>query len=991
MWDSSVTTTVLDPASSIYSQDNGAVAGSLYIYGNYARTTGTDYWSYATDFDGTALGGSSRQANIRFAANATATFSTMATIQMIGTAAASTTIDRQSSGNYAMTIDSGYWNAQYYQFRNINATGLYLAGTTTITNMNNGDFQLDVNGGSMLTVASTSVDQNASTQFFTIRFATSSVNAGYNIIRSGTTTNAITFGSEYGNYASEAYDLDGIDACGSFRFTDSACLISDQRDYRWRNDDGGEGALATEWYNQSWMKRQRVRLTTTGTTTLANVQVKIAVPYDADMQSDFDDLRFTDSSGTISIPSWTESYTAATATVWVKVPSLPASSFADVFMYYSNAGATASSSGTSTFTFFDDFEDASLSEYSGNTSLFEQSTSFNFERTRGLDAAAGSESSGKTTDGIGQVSAGVGRDTTFRFYQYIDMSTGGGDEPCFLFAQQSPITLHQNYAVCLSPFGADHIVIAENAVNNGRNDGATQLVSKTVTYTTGWYEVAVDWIAFADQINVTVYDSAGAVFATTSASDATYTSGGVGFSYWGMHGGWDIPSARVYNSAVPTATFFTEQADSGATWKAAENTINANQAPDQNVRLRFTIKNSGTALYGEQFRLQVADKAAAANCESVASGNYTDVTTTSGPGCGASPACMKTSTQFADRASTTQLLTIPTGFTFAQNQILEDPSNQTASTSINQSQFTEVEYNFQMTAYATQNSYCFRTTNAGATLDNYTKVAEMSVIHPPSISNLSFNNNSNIALTEGTTTTIMATGTVTDLNGYADIVNASSTFYRQSISGANMCTADVNNCYQIGTTSCSFSDCSGNICTVSCSAPLYYFADPTDAGSTYAADNWQAYLDVWDTSSTHDSASSSQELYTLSGLTTTSTLAYGSVTVGTDTGASNATTSVNNTGNITLNLNLGGDDLYAGASKVSYDKQKYATSTFTYSACPLCTVLAPTSTPGAVALGVPKSTTTVWSSFKDIYWGISIPIGTAATTFSGFNVFQATL
>jgi hypothetical protein len=296
-----------------------------------------------------------------------------------------------------------------------------------------------------------------------------------------------------------------------------------------------------------------------------------------------------------------------------------------------------------------------------------------------------------------------------------------------------------------------------------------------------------------------------------------------------------------------------------------------------------------------------------------------------------------------------------------------------------------------MTAYATQNSYCFRTTNAGATLDNYTKVAEMSVIHPPSIANLSFNNNNNIALTEGTTTTIMATGTVTDLNGYADIVNASSTFYRQSISGANMCTADVNNCYQIGTTSCSFSDCSGNICTVSCSAPLYYFADPTDAGSTYAADNWQAYLDVWDTSSTHDSASSSQELYTLSGLTTTSTLAYGSVTVGTDTGAANATTSVNNTGNITLNLNLGGDDLYAGASKVSYDKQKYATSTFTYSACPLCNVLAPTSTPSAVALGVAKATTTIWSPFKDIYWGISIPIGTAATTFSGFNVFQATL
>jgi hypothetical protein len=716
--------------------------------------------------------------------------------------------------------------------------------------------------------------------------------------------------------------------------------------------------------------------------------VKIAVPYDSDMQADFDDLRFTDSTGVTPIPSWVESVTAATATVWVKVSSLPASSFEDVFMYYSNGSATASSSGTSTFKFFDDFEDASLSEYSGNTTLFEQSTSFNFERSRGLDASAGNEGTGKTTDGIGQVSAGVGRDTTFRFYQYIDMSTGGSDEPCFLFAIQSPITNHQNYAVCLSPFGADHLVIAKNAVNNGRDDGATQLVSKSVTYTTGWYEASVDWIAFSNQINVTVYDSTGAVFATTSAQDSTYTSGGVGFSYWGMHGGWDIPSARVYNSAVPTATFFTEQADSGATWKAAENTVPGNQPKDQNVRLRLSIKNSGTPLTDQNFRLQYASKGAAANCESVSGGNYVDVPTNTS-GCGSDAACMKTSTQFSDRASSTQLLAIPTGFTFAQGQILEDPSNQTGNVALPSSQFTEVEYNFQLTAFATQNAYCFRTTKAGAALDNYTKVAELTVLHGPSISNMSFNNNSNIALTEGTTTTIMATATVSDLNGYADLINASSTFYRQSVSGANMCTADQNNCYQIGTTSCSFSDCSGNTCTVSCSAPLYYFADPTDVGSTFAADNWQAFLDVWDVSVTHDTASSSQELFTLSGLTTTSTIAYGSVTVGADTGATDATSSISNTGNTTLNLNLSGSNMTAGASTIAVDKQKYATSTFTYSACPICNVLS--TSPTAYGLGVSKATTTVWSPFKDIYWGISIPLGTTASTHSGSTTFEATL
>lgn len=987
MWDSTVASTVLDPASSIYSQDNGAVSGSLYIYGNYARSSGTDYWSYATDFDGTALGGSSRGVSVRFAANATATFSNAATLQAIGVASATTTVDRQASGNYALTLSSAYINASYYQFSNLNSTGLNLAGTTTITNMNNGAFTLDVIGGSMITIASSSIDQNASGQIFTVSFATSSgISSGYNVSVSGTTGSSLTFGSEYGNYASEAYDNDGGTACGSIRFTDSACLISDQRTYRWRNDDGGEGALSTEWYNQSWSKRQRVRLTTTGTSTLTNVQVKISVPYDADMQSDFDDLRFTDSSGTTSIASWTESHiTSATATVWVKIASLPASSFADVFMYYGNAGATASSSGTSTFLFFDDFEDASLSEYSGNTTLFEQSTSFNYERTRGLDASAGSELSGKTTDGIGQISAGVGRDTTLRFFQYVDSTKG--DEACFLFAMQSPITLHQNYGVCLSPFGADKLRISKNVANNGRDDGSTQLATKSITYATGWYETVIDWRTFTDSIYVTVYDATGAVFATTSASDASYTSGGVGFSYWGMHGGWDIPSARVYNSAVPTATFFTEQADSGATWKAEENAINTNQAKNQNTRLRITVKNSGAPLSNRNFRLQYAAKGAAANCESVATGNYIDVPTNTS-GCGSEAACMKTSTQFSDKASSTQLLAIPLGFTHTYGQILEDPSNQTGNISLASSQFTEVEYNFQLTAFATQNSYCFRTTNAGTALDNYTKVPELTVLHGPTISNFSFNGNNNIALTEGTTTSIMATGTVTDLNGYADITNASSTFYRQSIAGARNCTANSNNCYQIATTSCIFSNCSGNACTVSCTAAMYFFADPTDVGSTYAAENWQALLDVWDTSLTHDNSTSSQELYTLQGLTTTSTLPYGSIVVGADSGVTNATTSVNNTGNSVLNMNVGGDDLYAGASRVTYNQQKYATSTFTYSACGFCSTLSPTSSPTYLPLQVSKATTTIWTPYKDIYWGINIPLGTAPTTFSGFNLFQ---
>jgi hypothetical protein len=271
----------------------------------------------------------------------------------------------------------------------MNTNGVYLTGTTTITSMQSGDFSIDVQGGTGLTIASTSIDQNASTQQFYVKFATSSgITSAYNVTRVGTTSNSITFNSEYGPLAGEAFDNDGGDGCGSIRWTDSSCLISDERGYRWRNDDGGEGAPASEWYNQSWTKRERIRVVNNATSSFANEQVQIALPYQSEMQSNFADLRFTDSSGTTSIPFWTESYiTSATATLWVKVPSLPASSYSDIFVYFGNATATYAGVGTSTFSFFDDFEDGNITEYSGDASLFANNAAFNYERTYGLSAA----------------------------------------------------------------------------------------------------------------------------------------------------------------------------------------------------------------------------------------------------------------------------------------------------------------------------------------------------------------------------------------------------------------------------------------------------------------------------------------------------------------------------------------------------------------------------------------------------------------------------
>lgn len=988
-WNSSSTAVYSDATSSWYSQDHNAVDGALNIYGNYVRSAGTDYWSYATDFDGTALvGPSRRQVNVRFADAAKATYTTNATLQIVGSPTASTTIDRISTGTYGVVVDSANLNAQYHQWQNLGTDGLMLLGTTTLAGFLNGDFTLAVTGGSMITISSTTIAQNASQYYSHFRFATSTgVSSGANVRRIGTTTNAITFQYESGNFSGESYDEDGDDACGSVRWSNSACLFVDQSGYRWRNDDGGEAVPAENWYDAAWSYRQRVRILNTGTTTLTNQQVKLYVPYDSGMQSNFEDVRFTDASGTTTIPFWIqEVVTSASSTIWVKVPSIPPSGFADIYMYYGNgSAANTGSSGTSTFLFFDNFESGGISNYSGDTGLFAASTNFNYERQYGLGASAGNAGA-QATDGIFQTGVSVGRGSSFHFYQYIDLSTGASDEPCVLFAVQSPGTANQNYAVCLTPFSTDKLTIAKNAVYNGRSAGATELASVPVTYTTGWYEVNVDWLP-SGRIDATVYDATGAFFASTTAVDSSYTSGGIGFTFWGQHGGWDVYTARAYTPTHPTITFGVRQGNSGASWKTAENVPLTAQPKDQNVRVRFTVKNSGTNITNQNFRLQVAAKGTSPNCEAVQAANYQDVPTASG-GCGSSPACIQTSSHYANQASTTQLLSVPQGFEFSQGQIIEDPSNQTGNISVSSGYVVENEYNLQMTAFATQSAYCFRITNGSTPLDNYSRVAEMTVLQPPTISNWLFNMGNALALTEGTTTRIYATGTVTDFNGYSDIVAATSTFYRSGVSGGRFCAANENNCYQIASTSCALQDCNGNSCTLSCSAFLQYFADPTDVGSSYASEIWDAVADVWDSTNLHAIASSSQELYTLKALTIPSIIDYGSVVVGSDTGNTNATTSVTNTGNALLDLLLTGTDLTAGASNIPVYRQRFATTSFTYASCaPVCTPLASTTTI-PVPLGVEKPTTTaaVW---KNVLWGIAIPTGTAAATHTGVNTFLA--
>ncbi len=979
LWNSSATTTLLDSLSSLYSQDNAAIDGELYIYGDYSRTTGADYWSYATDFDGTSISTSSRAVTVRHASGATSTFSG-GTLSIIGAANATTTITNQGSGTYAMGVSGGTLSALNYAFRNSNATGLSLSGTTTVTSIANGDFELALNGGSLLTVSSTTINYNASMVVSGMRFATTSVISGTNISVVGTTPSSWTFTTHRGNLAGESYDNDGIDACGSIRWSDSACLLTQQSAYRWRQNNGGEGVPDSEWFDTSWSKRKRITVTNSDAIGYTNAVVEVTIPYDSDMQTDFDDLRVTNGGGTTTLNFAREIYTASTeATIWVKIPILATSTETDVYVYYGNGGATYGGVGTSTFSVYDDFEDDNITEYSGDTTLFNVGTAYAYQGTYGLDAS-GNETN-KTIDGIYRTSVTVSQGETIRFLQNIS-AAGTLDEVCTLFGVQSPGSNNNNYAICLEQVaGTDRMSIAENVQSSDSDGTGVVLASTTVAYSPGWYEVEIRW-GTNNTILATLYDSSDVFVASTSVVDTSYTSGGIGFTYWFQSGGWDHYTSRALLATEPTATLGFEQGRGGASWLAALNTKASGVAAGTIIRPRFVIENTGLQVI-DAYRLMYADKGASPSCEAVSSGSYSAVPLQAS--CTGSPLCMQASTHFVNNASTTDVL--GGAGTFTQGQIIEDPSNTTQNITIPSSSYTEVEYSITVTNDAVAPNYCLRVSDNGTDIDSYTRVAELELVFVPNITALSLNAGNDIILLPGVTTTIYATGTVTDQNGYADIVLATTTMFRSGV--GESCSVNTNNCYIAGPSRCSYSNCSGDSCNISCTSDFYFHTDPTDTGSTFDAETWRALLRIEDQGGSFATATApSIDLITLRALDVNSLINYGSLEVNANTGSYNASTTFQNLGNDSIDVAIEGTNLSDGVSSaIPVNEQIFATSTFTYSACVFCTALSASSTNYELDLTKPASTTPPVTD--DVFWGIEIPFGISAAPHQGTNIFYA--
>jgi len=122
-------------------------------------------------------------------------------------------------------------------------------------------------------------------------------------------------------------------------------------------------ANGSNWYNSNWLYRKPITIDNSNNVNdLTNYQIQVSLSssnFDfTKAQTNGEDLRFTNSDGTTLIDYWIESYdnSGQTATIWVEVPSIPASSSKTIYMYYGNSDVSSASNGDNIFEFFDGFE-----------------------------------------------------------------------------------------------------------------------------------------------------------------------------------------------------------------------------------------------------------------------------------------------------------------------------------------------------------------------------------------------------------------------------------------------------------------------------------------------------------------------------------------------------------------------------------------------------------------------------------------------------------
>jgi len=96
-------------------------------------------------------------------------------------------------------------------------------------------------------------------------------------------------------------------------------------------------------------------------------QTRFDIAFQNGMSANFDDIRFTNSTGNEVLSHWIEYFEEGQkAVIWVKIDSIAAFGSGDFYMYFGNSSAVSTSDPNTTFIFYDDFEEDSGWNVIGN-------------------------------------------------------------------------------------------------------------------------------------------------------------------------------------------------------------------------------------------------------------------------------------------------------------------------------------------------------------------------------------------------------------------------------------------------------------------------------------------------------------------------------------------------------------------------------------------------------------------------------------------------
>lgn len=145
--------------------------------------------------------------------------------------------------------------------------------------------------------------------------------------------------------------------------------------------------------------RKPITINNTGSS-LTDYQLRINVSHESSMNADFSDLLFTTDDGETEIPRWVETFqTSTTATVWVKLPSLPVGK-TTIYMYYGGCSPSLTTP-EDVFIFYDDFSNFTGWTDYGSGTVIQNTSSFSYavgQKSNNNDPNGAWKSIGTTID-----------------------------------------------------------------------------------------------------------------------------------------------------------------------------------------------------------------------------------------------------------------------------------------------------------------------------------------------------------------------------------------------------------------------------------------------------------------------------------------------------------------------------------------------------------------------------------------------------------------